>query len=75
MPNTYNNRADWLDAFTRFIIAKSNSDEPFARDCAEAGADQQQEEHGPNPEDWDSPEDCAYEEMSCWDPDDPTDPE
>ncbi|WP_416406558.1 hypothetical protein RCH27_08870 [Paracidovorax citrulli] len=63
-------RTTWVEQCAERFVTRAGlnaeTDARFAKASAEACADQQAEEHGPNPSEWEPPADAADEEMSYW---------
>ncbi|GEM_PF-4002587 len=63
-------RATWVQQCAERFVTRAGlnpeTEAGFAQASAEACAEQQAEEHGPAPSEWESPAYAADEEMSCW---------
>lgn len=59
-------RTTWVEQCAARFIFRGGLDAAGAKDFAEACAEQQTEEHGPAPAEWDPPADVADEDMSYW---------
>lgn len=59
-------RQQWIEACADRYVAMGGANSKTAAYLAEACADSEEAIHGPCVENWDSPADCADEDMSYW---------
>lgn len=59
-------RITWVEQCAARFIFRGGLDAAGAKDFAEACAEQEADINGPNPAEWEKPEDVADEDMSYW---------